>query len=197
MKHANWNTILLVWLLAWLNVYNHAPPVSQTVRSQAAQAQQPTAVIAKGQGLSQLPKLKDGNYQFCSQPDPGGWRVGAGVCFIFSKQGNAVDGYYGYPHSNTFVCIRGKANDDLIQGEGFIPFWQDGAPESQTAPESLKDQEGRLHLSQGKRMSSPNPGMEGTQILFFAKASLNTNQFYQYSTPRMTAVARLCDWSRL
>jgi hypothetical protein len=197
MKQVHWNTIRLAWLLAWLNVHNHAPPLIKTDRSIATSAQPPTPIMAKAQESLQLNRLKDGNYQFCSQPDPGGWQVGAGVCFVFSKRGEVVDGYYGYPHSNTFVCIRGKASDRQLLGEGFMPFWQDGAPEAQTAPESLKDQEGRLHLSQGKRVSSQSPGMAGTQILFFAKASLNVNQFYRYSAPRMTPVARLCDWHKL
>lgn len=198
MKHANWNTILLVWLLAWLNVHNHTPPLFKTSSSLAAQASQSlTSVVAKGQGPSQLATLKDGNYQFCSQPDPGGWWVGAGVCFVFSKRGDAVDGYYGHPHSNNFVCIRGTARDHQIHGEGFIPFWQDGTSESQVMPESLKDQEGHLYLSQGKRMYSQSQNMAGSQILFFASASLKINQFYQYSSPRMTPASRLCDWKGL
>lgn len=198
MKDNYWTMPLLIGLLAWLNIKGHLPVPTITNGHAFPPQRQPDKVMAKAQDPSpRIATLNDGNYQFCSKPDPGDWRGGDGVCFVFSKRGTAVDGYYGYPHSNNFVCIRGQARDQQIHGEGLIPFWQDEAGANPVDPDNVEDQAGRLHLSQGKRMSSPNRSKEGLQILFFASASLNLNQFYQYPSPRMAPVSNLCDWQGL
>jgi hypothetical protein len=67
--------------------------------------------------------LADGNYQFCSQPAPHDWQDGAGVCFVFQKFDRQVEGYYGYPHLDNFICVRGRVEDNRITGEALEISW--------------------------------------------------------------------------
>jgi hypothetical protein len=145
-----------------------------------------------------IDRLANGNYQFCSQPDPKDWRDGAGVCFNFSKTGNKVNGYYGYPHSDQFVCIRGIVDGDYITGEGLGIVWDNF--QLKNTPESAEfkwDSEGHLTLSQGKILNTINADEDGAKWILYHKASLNLEGFYQYNRPRMTPVSQLCQWSSI
>jgi hypothetical protein len=147
-----------------------------------------------------IASLINGNYQFCSQPDPKDWRDGAGVCFNFNKNGNLVNGYYGYPHSDQFICIRGivdaDACGDCITGEGLGIAWDDlplkNTPE---AAEFKWDSEGHLTLSKGNILNTVNADEDNAKWILYRKASLNLEGFYQYNRPRMTPVSQLCQWN--
>jgi hypothetical protein len=145
-----------------------------------------------------IASLANGNYQLCSQPDPKDWRDGAGVCFNFSKTGNRVNGYYGYPHSDQFICIRGLVDGARITGEGLGIVWDN--LQLNNTPKSAEfkwDSEGRLTLSQGHilNLNTINADDDHAQWIFYRKASLNLQGFYQYNRPRMTPVSQLCQWS--
>lgn len=162
----------------------------------------------KGQQLAFLPypnslvtansaniaNLADGNYQFCSQTDPQDWRDGAGVCVNFRKTGNRIDGYYGYPHSDHFICLRGNVERNLIAGEALEIIW--GGNQHHQIPQSAFpwDSEGRLTLNKGKIMSTLVQGEEITEKILYRSAVLNLEGFHQYNRPRMTPSSQLCDW---
>jgi hypothetical protein len=140
--------------------------------------------------------LTDGNYQFCSQPDPRDWRDGAGVCFSFSKKERAIDGYYGYSHSDSFVCVRGQVTGNSIIGKALALSWP-GQGELIIPPtEFIWDAEGHLNLNQGeiRRQSGKNELQESWVV--FRKAKLDVSNFYRYDVPRMRPVTELCDWDR-
>jgi hypothetical protein len=142
-----------------------------------------------------IANLADGNYQFCSQPDPKDWRVGAGVCFNFGKISDRVDGYYGYPHSDDFICVRGKVNNNLITGEALEISWAVN-PWNKIPESTFKwDSEGRLTLSQGSIIRTSNSENGRINWILFPKASLNITGFYQYSSPKMTPPSQLCEWN--
>lgn len=156
-----------------------------------------TSIQVKGQGTPQpnIAALADGKYQFCSQPDPKDWRDGAGVCFNFTKIGNQVDGYYGYPHSEEFICIQGSVKANQIIGKGLTVSSSHGAEPIQIPKSEFKwDTEGRLTLHQGKVIRTENSEWGQTDWLFFAKANLNLKGFYQYNSPRMVSSSQLCKW---
>jgi hypothetical protein len=161
---------------------------SNQISSSAIAAFGDTAYAAK------IANLTNGNYQFCSQPDPKDWRDGTGVCFNFSKIGNRVEGYYGYPHSDNFICIRGTVNGNYIAGEALAISW--GINQWKNTPESTFkwDSEGHLTLSQGKIISTVNSGEDAVKWILYRHASLNIEGFYQYNYPRMTSPSQLCEW---
>ncbi|MBE9006128.1 hypothetical protein IQ259_13970 [Fortiea sp. LEGE XX443] len=151
-----------------------------------------------------IASLANGNYQLCSQPDPKDWRDGAGVCFNFSKNGNRVNGYYGYPHSDQFICVRGIVDGDAysnprverITGEGLAIVWDNLQLKNTPEPAEFKwDSEGHLTLSQGNILNTINADEDGAKWILYRKASLNLQGFYQYNRPRMTPVSQLCQWS--
>ncbi|WP_341528109.1 hypothetical protein WKK05_01795 [Nostoc sp. UHCC 0302] len=141
-----------------------------------------------------IASLANGNYQLCSQPDPQDWRDGAGVCLNFSKVENRVDGYYGYPHSDHFICIRGIVNGNHIIGEALAISW--GVNLLKNTPESAFtwDSEGRLTVSQGRVVSTTNDSEDAAKWILYRNASLDIQGFYQYSFPRMSPTSQLCDW---
>ncbi|GAB1542797.1 hypothetical protein NUACC21_54710 [Scytonema sp. NUACC21] len=146
------------------------------------------------QGQIAIATLANGKYQFCSQPDPKDWQDGAGVCFNFSKLGDRVDGYYGYPHSDRFVCIRGEINENAIAGKALELLWAVDSEPNISKSKLDWDSEGRLTLSQGNIIRSAD-GIDGTiHWVLFSNASLNVNGFYRYSAPRMTPPSQLCQW---
>ncbi len=139
--------------------------------------------------------LANGTYQFCSQPDPGDWRTGAGVCFTFQKTGQQVEGYYGYPHSDDFICLRGTIQDNVLQGEAFALAWAGAEWKAVPQTEFHWDAEGRLTLSQFSLPAPNQTSPEPPHKLFFRYAQLNLHAFYQYRQPRMQQIASLCTWT--
>ncbi|MBU7585383.1 MAG: hypothetical protein KAF91_21255 [Nostoc sp. TH1S01] len=142
-----------------------------------------------------IASLGNGNYQFCSQPDPQDWRDGAGVCFNFTKTGNQVNGYYGYPHSDQFICVRGIVDSDRITGEGLSMVWDIPQKHPPDSAEFKWDAEEHLTLSQANILNTVNVDEDSATWILYRKASLNLEGFYQYNRPRMTPVIQLCQWN--
>jgi hypothetical protein len=149
------------------------------------------------QGEPAIATLPDGPYQLCSKPDPEDWRDGAGVCFNFNKTGQNIEGYYGYPNSDEFVCIRGTAKANLIQGEGLALSWPGAVWYKVSDSELTWDTEGHLKIVQGKIVRSEGKGEERIDWLQFHKVVLDVSNFYRYRSPRMTLPSNLCNWKTL
>lgn len=153
-----------------------------------AQANEPVSSQTIEAMLASLP---DGAYQFCTEPAPSDWTDGAGACLNFLKQGTFIDGYYGYPHSESFVCLHGQVSENWLHGDGFVIAWA-GHPWTDI-PQSqfMWDKEDRLSLSEGALARS-----EGDMSwITFQQADLDMQALYQYSAPRMNAPDQLCEWS--
>ncbi|MGR3279427.1 hypothetical protein ACSYAD_30635 [Acaryochloris marina NIES-2412] len=143
---------------------------------------------------SALEKLSNGDYQFCSQIDPNDGRDGAGVCFNFVKQGDRVDGYYGYPHSGTFVCVRGRMEQGQIAGNGLLLSWP-GHPGPSIVPSQYKWQlDSHLTLRNGYLVRSIKEEHGRVEWIQFDEAVLNIDGFHQYSTVKMRPPSQLCKW---
>ncbi|MGG6284662.1 hypothetical protein ACQ4M3_24025 [Leptolyngbya sp. AN03gr2] len=158
------------------------PCVTEVVIVSAMQAQPPT-----------LATLSDGNYQICTQPPPKDWQQGEGVCLVFRKQNQQIEGYYGYPHSDGFVCLRGLLNDGQIIGQAYLVSWEGSQWRNPPNKAFFWDEEQQLQLAQGKVIEQ-NRQAESHRILF-QKATLNFQSFYLYPKPQMTSSQQLCDWS--
>lgn len=141
-----------------------------------------------------LEELGNGNYQFCSQIDPKDGRDGAGVCFNFAKRGDRVDGYYGYPHSGTFICVRGRTEQDQIVGHGLVQAWP-GHPWPPIVPSQYKWQlDSHLTLRNGYLVRSLKERRGRVDWIQFDEAVLNIDGFHQYSTVKMHPPSQLCKW---
>lgn len=154
--------------------------------------EQQRLLLALGQKVN-IASLANGNYQFCSQPDPQDWRDGVGVCANFQKIGNRFDGYYGYPHSDSFICIRGEIKNSLIAGKALSILWTDEQNNNLPTSAFKWDSEERLTLSQGKLINAAKHE-DDVQWIVYNQALLNLEGFYQYNRPRMTPVSQLCEW---
>ena len=141
-----------------------------------------------------LTNLPDGAYQFCTEPVSQDWRDGAGVCLNFVKQGTTVDGYYGYPHSDRFVCLRGRVSEDWLYGQGLVISWAGRRWSDIPQAEFTWDPEGRLYLSQGELAHSEQMSEGQVGWIIFQQASLNLQELYRYAAPRMKSPNQLCDW---
>lgn len=142
-----------------------------------------------------LSELSNGNYQVCTQPPPKDWRQGEGVCLVFRKQNQQIEGYYGYPHSDGFVCLRGQLNDDRrIAGQAYLVAWEGN--QSRTPPDTafFWDEEHQLQLAQGKVIRNQRDRASESQWILFEKATLNFQSFYLYPKPQMTLPQQLCNW---
>jgi hypothetical protein len=143
---------------------------------------------------STIAALANGKYQFCTEAEPKDWRDGAGICLNFIKTGNRIDGYYGRPHSDDYICIRGQANGNRISGNALAVLWGNSPSEKIPESEFKWDEEGRLTLSQGKIIRSAKNGDGRVDWVLFSKANLNATGFLRYSQPRMTPASQLCKW---
>ncbi len=144
---------------------------------------------------TQLLNLRDGAYQFCTQPDPQDWRDGLGTCLNVAKQGTTLDGYYGYPHSSAYVCLRGQVSGNWLQGQGLVISWPGYLwPEIPPEEFSWDSPEGRLSLSQGKWVQGDDGEDDSVSWIIFETARLDMQAMYLYNRPRMTSPAQLCDW---
>jgi hypothetical protein len=153
------------------------------------------SVVQSQPAPAAIDKLANGNYQFCSQPKPNDWRDGAGVCLNFAKVSDRIDGYYGYPHSDVFICIRGSRVNDTIIGKALGIFELTNLPDKVPQNSFEWDVEKRLRLGRGKVVHSISDRGNHTDWTLFQDASLNLQGFYQYLKPQMTPASKLCDWS--
>jgi hypothetical protein len=179
----NWcNSIGLIALFGWLLFPNAA--------TLSLGKEQRTNISAE----TSLANFPDGAYQLCTQPLPQDWPDGTGVCFNYVKKGTTIDGYYGYPHSGDFVCLRGKVSKDWLYGEGMIISWGEGTGLEIPQKKFTWDKEGRLSLSQGDSHSN-GIGEDRLDWIIFKQAKLNAQGLYLYPNPRMKSPTQLCDWS--
>lgn len=157
-------------------------------REAQVQAQSPTQVKTNQGSIS---ALADGDYQQCSQPEPKD-RDGAGVCLRFQKVGHRIAGYYGYPHSDRFVCLEGNIQGNRIVGKAHLLSWAgEEWPDIPMTPFPW-DEEGHLTLEGGKSQPLGGQGEEAMSLISFEKAVLDVAGFYHYSRPKMTAPGNLC-----
>jgi hypothetical protein len=139
--------------------------------------------------------LANGNYQFCSEPPPHDWRSGSGVCFNFVKTGDRVNGYYGYPNTDDFICLRGKIKRDLVIGEALMMSWL-GREWTSIPKTTIKwDEEGHLLLKNGKIIRTAIDSSGRTDWILFNSATLDAKGFYRSSKSALTAPAQLCKWN--
>ncbi len=159
-------------------------------------------LLHKGNESAMLPSqtalvdLPDGAYQFCTEPDPQDWSDGAGICLNVVKQGLGVSGYYGYPHSDRFICLRGEISTEELAGQALFTSWS--AHEWTEIPQEafFWDEEDRLLLDR----SSVIPGAdtaesEALDWIAFQQANFNMQGLHAYSSPRMQPPEQLCDWT--
>ena len=153
--------------------------------------------------LAQTPaiaELSNGTYQLCSQPAPKAgrqgeaWQQGAGVCLMGIKQNNSFDGYYGYPHSDAFVCLRGVINGVEFTGQGYLISWESHRWQVLPVQPFFWDEEERLQLGQGRLIHSDTTS-QPVDLVMFQSATLDFQSFYLYHEPQMTPPQQLCDWN--
>ena len=138
--------------------------------------------------------LVNGNYQFCTEPPPSDWRSGAGVCFNFVKIGDRASGYYGYPHTDDFICVRGKIKGNLVTGEALMVSWL-GREWTSIPKTAFKwDEEGHLLLKDGKIIRTTIDKSGRTDWILFGSAKLDTQGFYRSTKSLLTSPSQLCDW---
>jgi hypothetical protein len=138
--------------------------------------------------------LANGSHQFCTEPPPSDWRSGAGVCFNFVKIGDRVSGYYGYPYTDDFICVRGKIKRNLVTGEALMVSWL-GREWTSIPKTALKwDEEGHLLLKDGKIIRTTIDQSGRTDWILFGSAKLDTQGFYRSTQSLLTSPSQLCDW---
>lgn len=136
----------------------------------------------KSQDLAQLPT---GVYQFCSQPEPQGWQLGEGVCFWFRKQGNAVVGYYGYPHSDRLIdCVSGQLQAQKLSGQALLVGWAGNEWPTQSQ-ESAWDNEGYFRFRSKPSILPVRVGTEQVQLIRYSSVFLDLSHFYKYSVQKV------------
>jgi hypothetical protein len=138
--------------------------------------------------------LANGNYQFCTETPPSDWRSGAGVCFNFVKIGDRASGYYGYPYTDDFICVRGKIKGNLVTGEALMVSWL-GREWTSIPKTAFKwDEEGHLLLKDGKIIRTTIDKSGRNDWILFGSAKLDTNGFYRSNKSVLTSPSQLCDW---
>ena len=110
-----------------------------------------------------------------------------------------MDGYYGYPHSDSFICLKGSVSKDelgseQVTGQGMALTWGRHTWPPLPPEPFTWDEEGRLLLAQGEIVHTEGSGDDQTTWIVFQDANLNVQGFYPYEEPRMTSPSRLCDW---
>jgi hypothetical protein len=157
-----------------------ATGVSMSARSQASK---PDDIAA----------LANGDYQFCSQPMPKDWRNGDGVCFNFAKQGDRLDGYYGFPHSGAVVCVRGRPQQTQVIGKALVVSWPGHSWSDSPPPYRWKLDE-YLTLNNGYVIRSIKTETGPVAWIQFDDVVLNIDGFYQYPEIKMSPPSQLCQW---
>jgi hypothetical protein len=153
------------------------------------------SVVQSQSTQTPIANLANGNYQFCSQPKPNDWRDGAGICLNFAKVGDRIDGYYGYPHSDVFICIRGSSQNDTVTGKALGIIWSSRQPSEIPQNRLEWDVERRLLLGPGKIIHIIRDRDDRENWILFQTATLNVKGLYQYRVSQMTPASKLCDWS--
>lgn len=151
-------------------------------------AAQDTTIPIGGQvkSLTAIAALPDGNYQFCSEPEPPEIHLGAGVCYWFRKMGQDVIGYYGLPNSDIFIdCLRGKIQSEQIIGSALAVVRLD--PKDPEPPQTSVKWH-TVTLESGEVVHSMGDRFGKLEILTFPKASLTLQDFYRYGPAKVQAM---------
>ncbi len=172
-------SILLTALLTGIIMDANSPITSMSIASKGVQ----------------IANLANGQYQFCTQEEPTNWQQGAGVCLIFTKTNHHLEGYYGYPHSDSFICIRGEIEGNIVTGKALAISFPMNQISSILTSKFKWDAEKRLELSQGKIARTSNDEWGRIDWIVFHKSTLNVNGLHKYSRPRMTPPSQLCNWN--
>jgi hypothetical protein len=150
--------------------------------------------IEQNANTQSIATLANGSYQFCTEPPPSDWRSGAGVCFNFIKIGDRVSGYYGYPYTDDFICVRGQVKSNLVTGEALMMSWL-GREWTSIPKTAFKwDEEGHLMIKDGKIIRTKIEKSGRTDWILFGSARLDTKGFYRSTKSLLTSPSQLCDW---
>jgi len=184
-------------LLASIHAYpawSHSiDPIAQRDPTEPIEPIDQSAAFSKQVSLSELP---DGSYQLCTEPDPGDWTDGAGTCLNIVKQGQYASGYYGYPHSSRFICLRGEILETSLIGEALFAAWSAHHWSNPPQEEFSWDAENRLMLANGMLIAAVETDRaDPIEWVTFQQARLDTQDLYLYPSPRTTEPSQLCDWS--
>lgn len=135
------------------------------------------------QTMASLEALPDGYYQFCSEPEPSDFRLGAGRCYWFNKIGDQVIGYYGRPHSSDFIdCVKGRIENEKIIGKALSVSWE-GEPGLMLKDQSFTWDD--ITLASG-HLEYQTQGRAGqVQVVEFDQVSLSLTKFYRYSQAKV------------
>jgi hypothetical protein len=106
------------------------------------------------------------------------------------KQGTTLDGYYGYPHSESFVCLHGQVSDNELHGNGFVISWLAHPWSEIPQAPFLWDEEGQLSLS-GAAVARTEGDVSW---ITFQQADLNMAGLHLYAIPQMNPPDQLCGW---
>jgi hypothetical protein len=114
--------------------------------------------------------------------------------FNFVKIGDRVSGYYGYPYTDDFICVRGKVKGNLVTGEALMMSWL-GREWTSIPKTAFKwDEEGHLLLKDGKIIRTTIDKSGRTDWILFGSAKLDTQGFYRSTKSLLTSPSQLCDW---
>lgn len=150
--------------------------------------------MAKEMPSSSIGSWNNGRYQLCTELEPQDWRDGAGVCAVFSKMDRRWDGYFGYPHSDRFICLRGMVVEDLFRGQALTLTWVDSQNPSLASLEKDWQMEERIHVQQAKILRT-EPAEDGWVVwVKFEKVTLDLKGMHRYAKAKMRSPSELCNW---
>lgn len=187
--------VKLMWVICFIAISVGMRVDGRTINMENYPPEVYFSIKLSQQDQLKISMLPDGTYQYCTQPDPVDWKDGAGVCFNFSKRHKTIDGYYGYPHSDSFICIRGQATGDIILGKALALSWLGQPWVSIPQKEFIWDLEGHLRLNEGAIRHQFGLGEFHENWITFKSATLDMSNFHRYGVPRMKSVFELCDWN--
>ena len=182
--------ITLLQILAMMGI----PLIVTTVSSPMNVTEHPSVPTLATSQTWRLELLADGNYQVCSLPEPKDGRDGDGVCFTFAKRGEYVDGYYGFPHSGTYICVQGKAEQNRVRGQGLALSWPGHPWPPITTSQYTWRLDQHLTLQNGYVVRSVREQSGRVNWLRFDEVKLDMDGFHQYPTVKMRSPTQLCDW---
>ncbi len=150
-------------------------------------------------GLSQTPissdslnlnDLPDGDYRLCGPHSSAELSGDQDPCYVFNKSGPQVDGYFGYPNSDSFICVRGNVSPLTVTGEALGLSWAGSIWTALPQTRFNWDPEGHLWLNQAILAHSTDMG----QWILFQDATLHLSGFQHQTSSTARSPLDLCDW---
>jgi hypothetical protein len=112
----------------------------------------------------------------------------------FTKIGDRVSGYYGYPYTDDFICVSGKVKGNLVTGEALMMSWL-GREWTSIPKTAFKwDEEGHLTIEDGKIIRTTIDKSVRTDWILFGSTKQDTQGFYRSTKSLLTSPSQLCDW---